>query len=130
MREPTTSARAWPYPRLVGAVAVGGLVGTLLRHAVGEWLPPTDGELPWATLLVNVTGAVLLGWLAARVADARVRAVVGSGVLGAYTTMSAFGSETAELADGAPGVAAAYVALTLVLGLGGAAAAAAAAARR
>ena len=129
MREPTTRPATRPSPQLVVAAAGGGVVGTLLRHAVGEWLPPADGDLPWATLLVNVTGAVLLAWLVARVGDVRLRALVGSGLLGGFTTMSAFSSETAELAGDAPGVAVIYVVLTLVLGLGGAAVVAAAARR-
>ena len=126
MSAATTRAAARAVPDLAAAALAGGVVGTLLRWGVSELLPVTPGELPWATLLVNVLGAALLALVAARVADPLGRAFLGSGLLGAFTTMSAFGVETAELVGDAPAVAVLYVTLTAVLGLGAAAAAAAA----
>ena len=110
---------------LFTAVLAGGIVGTLLRYSVAEGLPVTAGELPWATLAVNITGAIAFVVVAAMVRRPAPRAFLGTGVLGAFTTMSAFGVETAQLVDEAPAMAGRYVVLTVVLGLGGALAAAA-----
>ncbi|MEJ7796462.1 MAG: fluoride efflux transporter CrcB [Nocardioides sp.] len=75
-------------------VAVGGAVGALLRWAVGRWLA-TSG-LPWATLVVNVVGSLLLGVVAAA-SDGWPRTLLGTGVAGALTTYSAFALETVLL---------------------------------
>ena len=106
-----------PTPPVPLLVAGGGAVGALARWAVGALVPAPDGGLPWATLLVNVVGALLLGWLVARRPTAAVRAALGTGALGAFTTYSAFAVDTVELAADRPVVALLYVALTLVVGL-------------
>lgn len=77
-------------------VAVGGAAGALLRWAVGHWLA-TSG-LPWATLVVNVVGSLLLGVVAAA-SDGWPRTLLGTGVAGALTTYSAFALETVLLTD-------------------------------
>ena len=84
---------------LVGA---GGFAGAVLRYAVGllalRWLPPA---FPYGTFLVNVTGCFAIGVLAAafdtRSAGLAPRLFWITGVLGGYTTFSAFGLETAGL---------------------------------
>ncbi len=42
---------------------LGGVLGTLARAGVAEWLAPPAGTWPWATFAVNLAGAALLGWL-------------------------------------------------------------------
>ncbi|PRY53412.1 CrcB protein [Knoellia remsis] len=90
-------------------------MGSLGRYAVGLALPATSGGLPWGTLLVNLTGAAAMGllvaWLVARPgAHPLVRPVVGVGVLGGWTTFSAFAVEVVTLLEtGHGGEAAAYV---------------------
>ena len=77
-------------------VGVGGALGTLLRFAITA-LVPTLGDVPLATMTVNLTGAFLLGLLLERLKvrdpetqTARaIRLGVGTGVLGSYTTYSA-----------------------------------------
>ena len=74
------------------AVLLGGLIGTGLRLTLDAVLPHTDSGFPWSTLLINVVGSLALGLLVARVwptASSWVRAGLGTGVLGSFTTFSA-----------------------------------------
>ena len=114
------------------AVLAGGAVGTGLRLGVAAVVPLT--QLPVATLLVNLLGAYLLGRLAGSMPDAppRVRAFVGVGVLGSFTTFSAVAVDLVAL-GGRPVLLAVYALVTLAggvalarLGLAGGARAAAA----
>jgi fluoride exporter len=103
--------------------ALGGALGALARWAAAETLPPAPGGWPWATLLVNLTGCFLLGVLVAVLAarppePAWVRPFLAVGVLGGYTTYSAFAVEVVELVeDGAVALAAGYVVLSVVGGV-------------
>ncbi|MFT4260392.1 CrcB family protein, partial [Microbacterium sp.] len=100
-------------------VAAGGAVGTAARLAVGLALPDV-GVTP--VLLANVVGAFLIGVLAARLPKAaELRLLLGTGVLGGFTTYSAFMMGTVGLWTDAPLIAVAYAAGSLVLGLGAAA---------
>ena len=96
------------------AVAVGGALGAVLRHLLGEWFPTTGGAFPWTTLGINVSGTFLLASLQTRVTGARTQAFIGPGLLGGFTTLSTYSEDARRLADlGSPGLAAAYVAGTL-----------------
>ena len=103
--------------------ALGGALGALARWAAAEALPTAPGGWPWATLLVNLTGCFLLGVLVAVLAarppePAWVRPFLAVGVLGGYTTYSAFAVEVVELVDdGAVAPAAGYVVLSVVGGV-------------
>ena len=98
------------------AILAGGAVGTGLRAAVAA-LVPLD-TVPLATLLVNLLGAYLLGRLAGAMPDAppRVRAFLGVGVLGSFTTFSAIAVDVVALGH-RPVVLAAYALATLAGGL-------------
>lgn len=106
-------------------VFLGGAVGTGLREALALTFPAADGGFPLTILLVNVSGAFvlggLLGALARRGPDVGrrrdLRLLLGTGVLGGFTTYSAFAVDVALLLDGAVGVALVYVCATLVAGL-------------
>ena len=102
--------------KLLG-VAVGGALGALLRWWLGELLPSGSG-FPWTTFVVNVSGAGLLAALPAFAAVRRrpgLAAALGPGVLGGYTTLSAYSEQTrALLADDRVATGAAYVLGTLV----------------
>jgi CrcB protein len=104
-------------------VAAGGAAGALLRHAVDTAAP--HGLFPWPTLAVNVVGAFVLGVLPALVVVRRSRRVavtLGPGLLGGFTTVSAWAGQVRDLAgSGHAAVAGAHVALTLAAGLGAAA---------
>lgn len=112
--------------RDLALVAVGGAVGSLLRYAVGTAVPHEAGGWPWATVAVNVAASLLIGvvagWAHWRHAAHWVRPLVMSGVLGGFSTYSAFAVDTVSLGEGgSSGLAAAYVVVTLVLCIGAAA---------
>jgi CrcB protein len=117
--EPDRRGTEMPYV----LAALGGVVGALARWGVATALPVSPGSWPWATLLVNLTGCLLLGALLAALATRSTeppwaRPFLGVGVLGGYTTYSAFAVEVVRLVeDGAAAVAAGYV-LASVLGGG------------
>jgi fluoride exporter len=106
---------------LVGA---GGLIGSVLRYWVSSAAQRALPEgFPYGTLAVNVSGCLAIGalaaWISARETPAtELRLFAAVGVLGGFTTFSAFGWETfALLREGAAQRAFANVALQLVLGL-------------
>lgn len=111
-------------------VALGGGVGAWLRYLVGRaWLqaigPIAASAFPWATLTVNVVGSfamgLLAGWLARHGHGGETwRLLLGVGVLGGFTTFSAFSLEMANLIErGATGPAALYAAVSLAGGVAG-----------
>ena len=105
------------------AAALGGALGALARWGVAEALPHDPGAWPWATLLVNLTGCLVLGLLiglvfARSLGPSWLRPFLGTGVLGGYTTFSAFAVETVQLTEaGRPGLAAGYVACSVLGGV-------------
>ena len=106
----------------LAAVAVGGVVGSLGRWGVGLALPHAAGSFPWATFVVNVSGAfamgVLVAFLVGRPGTHRLaRPFVGVGVLGGWTTFSALAVDVVELAAADQvQVALGYVAATFLVG--------------
>ena len=104
-------------------VASGGALGALARAGVAGLLPRDPGGWPWATLVVNLLGCLLLGGvlavLAARRPDAeQLRVFLGVGVLGGFTTYSAFALEVTDLVDaGRPAAAGSYVLLSVLGGV-------------
>jgi len=113
-----------PRLRVAGAVVVGGVVGASLRWFIGEAMGAESPE--WPTLLVNVVGSLLLGWVASALIDANRRGVrnhlplaaAGSGFCGSFTTFSTFSVIVANhVRAGDHANAAIYVALTVALGL-------------
>ena len=107
------------------AVAVGGMLGTALRLAIELLVPHGDAEPPWGILAANSAGAFVLGLLVARawpVAPHWLRAGLGAGLLGSFTTFSAVAVALVSMtAADQLGQAVAYLAATLVLGFGAAA---------
>jgi len=102
-------------------VAAGGALGSVARYGVGVAAARWFGVgLPWGTLLVNVVGGLAMGVLAARVGPQHEdwRLLIGVGLLGGFTTFSAFSLETVRLMQQAPAYAALYVAASVVLSVG------------
>ena len=116
--------RSTPFaPQVLGAVALGGAIGSTARWAVArgaeaaEW---SDAGWPWATLIVNVVGCILIGFAARRIdRDTTMWAFTVTGILGGFTTFSALAVELNDLADAdrLP-LAALYAVVTMVAGIG------------
>jgi len=111
-----------PLPLWV-AVAAGSALGGLARFAISRGWPAAPGSLPLATMGVNVLGCFLIGALSILLTRSAQGAVVAeswrvfwmTGVLGGFTTWSAFALESVVLtSEGASMKALAYVLLTVV----------------
>ncbi|UCG73745.1 MAG: fluoride efflux transporter CrcB [Chromatiales bacterium] len=111
--------------RVLAWVALGGAIGSVLRFTVGGWAQRMTGwsQFPVGTLVVNVLGCLLIGLIGGladyrQVLDPGQRAFLMIGVLGGFTTFSAFAFETLGLMqDGALLRAGVNVVLQTVLGL-------------
>jgi CrcB protein len=110
------------------SVALGGALGSVARYVMVMQMTRWLGHgFPWGTLAVNVLGGMLIGVLAEAMAvkwpaAAETRAFLITGMLGGFTTFSAFSLEVVALAErGAVAAAAAYVAASVVLSVGAAA---------
>lgn len=105
-------------------VGLGGAVGAMLRHGVGmASLRLLGPNFPWGTLAVNIIGGFLMGllaaWLAARGGDQSLRLLLGVGVLGGFTTFSAFSLDVVNMIGrGAFGIATAYIAASVLASVG------------
>ncbi len=113
-------------PAVLAVVAGGGVIGSLGRAGAAAVLAGLPGAAAWATLLVNVVGALAIGLLASRLLAGApawwVRPFWITGVLGGFTTFSAYAMETGALLQaGAPVLAAAYLGGTVLAGIGAAA---------
>lgn len=108
---------------VLAVIAVGGALGSLARWGIGEALPVRSGRFPWATLIANVSGCLLLGVLMVFVLDVwppsrYARSFLGVGVLGGYTTFStAMLDVRAQLVAGHAAQAGIYLSASLGAGL-------------
>jgi fluoride exporter len=107
----------------IAAITAGGAIGTLARAGLAESIPHRAGQWPWATFIVNLAGAFILGWLLTRLAERTApsrywRFLAGTGFCGALTTFSTFQIETFELArDGHVALAVGYPAASIAAGM-------------
>ena len=106
-------------------VALGSAVGGAARFALGTIIQQrTATAFPVGTLIINVTGSLVLGFvmryaLAAADASPEMRALIATGFCGGYTTFSAFGYETLALMQaGDYRRAAMYVVASVILAIG------------
>ncbi len=81
---------------MLALVGLGGAIGATLRYIVGEWM--SDG-FPWGTMTVNLLGSLLLGIVVTVTLSEEMVLLVGTGVMGAFTTMSAYSVDLIELID-------------------------------
>jgi CrcB protein len=91
--------------RELAAVFTGGCLGALARAGVVEALPYHHAGWPWATFVVNIAGAFVLGYFTTRLLErlplsAYRRPFVGTGVCGALTTFSTMQLELLYMLDG------------------------------
>ena len=114
-------------PSILGGLAVAGALGAGARFALDGWVGTRSrGLFPWATIVINVSGSLLLGVITGaalyHALPASPRIWLGTGFCGAYTTFSTFTFETVGLVDGDQRrMALGYAAASLVLGTAAAA---------
>lgn len=108
-------------------VGVGGFIGANVRYWLGAWIDGQFGlRFPLGTFIINLTGSLLLGFIATltverALIDPRWRLALGVGFIGAYTTFSTFTYESVKLLEtGSYGLAALNVLGSGLLGLIGA----------
>lgn len=111
--------------RILLFVAVGGGIGSVLRYLIT--VAVGTRAIPWGTIIVNVVGSAvlgfLIGWFLDRPIDTALQIGLLTGVLGGFTTFSTFTAETVTLIEAGRWEAAlANVAVSIVAGLGAAAA--------
>ena len=111
---------------LVFAIGAGGALGAALRYMMSvAIMRVVGGDMPWGTLTVNVLGCFIMGLLAEAFAlryqlGPEMRAFLTTGILGGFTTFSAFSLDVALLIErGNWGGAAAYAAGSVLLSVGG-----------
>ncbi|MEV4686845.1 fluoride efflux transporter FluC [Microbacterium sp. LWH3-1.2] len=107
-------------PRILGVTVAGGAIGVLARALVLD--PVTDPTaVPWVTLGINVVGSLILGVVVGWLDDRRpvLRSFLGTGVLGGFTTYSAFAVATALWVT-TPWLAAGLAAASVIAGVIGA----------
>ena len=110
--------------RLVLYAAAGGAIGTVARHLAnvgfGRWL---GAGFPWSTLFVNVVGGFLMGVLIEALAlrfegSIELRTFLATGILGGFTTFSAFSMDAALLMQrGETATAALYIGASVALSI-------------
>ncbi|MGE0220078.1 fluoride efflux transporter CrcB [Mycolicibacterium sp.] len=109
--------------RELAAVFAGGALGTLARAGFEELAARDPGQWPWPTFTVNIVGAFLLGWFVTRLLErlpvsSYRRPFLGTGVCGGLTTFSTMQVETLKMLEhGHYGLAAGYLAASIVAGL-------------
>lgn len=118
---------AWGVPRMdrreLAAIFAGGFVGTIARAALAQSLAEAPDRWPWATFIVNIVGAFLLGLFVTRLQERlppsmSSRAFLGAGICGALTTFSTMVVELLKMIDGAHwALTAGYAAASILCGL-------------
>lgn len=114
---------ARPDYRELAAVFVGGAIGALARAGLGTVLVGDPEQWPWPTFIVNIVGAVLVGYFTTRLLErlpvsSYRRPLLGTGFCGGLTTFSTMQVETVRMVEhGLWAMAAAYSISSIVLGL-------------
>jgi len=104
-----------PDRPVVAAVSAGGACGALARYGLAAAWPYRPGAFPWSTLVINVSGCLLIGVLMVFAGGRFLRPFLGTGVLGGYTTFSAYAVDVLQTARaGAPVTALTYLVGTVV----------------
>jgi CrcB protein len=109
--------RSWRWDVLL-ATAVGGVLGAEARYGLDSALPHAGNAFPWSTVLINVSGCLLIGALMVLLLELTyphrlARPFLGVGVLGGYTTYSTFAVDVLMLRH-RPLVALGYLGLTVL----------------
>jgi len=102
-------------------VAIGGAIGASLRYIVQSSFEPDSG--PYATVVVNLLGSLILGVTFGALAAGAVLSegtvtMLGTGILGSFTTMSAFAMDYVEYSDKSHSTAITYAIITIIGSIG------------
>lgn len=121
-RESGTNLRLRKCDMSVILVMLGGFFGAICRFSLGNWnfLHSANG-LPTGTLIINLVGSLLLGWLVANYREQypKIFLFLGTGFTGSFTTFSTFSVEMLNLLEkGKIGLALGYVSGSLLAGIG------------
>lgn len=109
--------------RELAAIFAGGFIGAIVRGALAQTLDQDPARWPWATFVVNIAGAFLLGYFATRLQERLPLSVyrrpfLGTGICGALTTFSTMEVELLKMIDDAHwGLAVSYAAASIAAGL-------------
>ena len=98
---------------MLALVGLGGAIGATLRYMIGEWMP--DG-FPWGTMMVNLLGSLLLGIVVTMSLSEETVMLIGTGLMGAFTTMSAYSVDLIDLVENNEHSTAVVYLLVTVLG--------------
>lgn len=108
-----------PFSQLL-VVGLGGALGSMLRMGLAWWVPA--GRLPWGTLLANVAGSFVIGWVLSRLGAQGAtdhphwHGFLAVGFCGGFTTFSSFSWQTLEqLRNGQTGTALAHVVVSVTV---------------
>ncbi|WP_432043895.1 fluoride efflux transporter CrcB [Streptomyces cadmiisoli] len=128
--DPDTAIDPWPPAKapspkrrqseILAAIAAGGVIGACARYGATLICPTAPAAFPWTTFWINVTGCAAMGILMVLITERftvhpLVRPLLGTGVLGGYTTFSTATLDTRRLLDaGRPGTGLLYAAATLL----------------
>ncbi len=102
-------------------LALGGVIGVIGRYQIGVWISDWNSTpFPWATLIINVTGSLAIGflmrYLTGVASSPNVRLMFVTGFCGGYTTMSTFSYELVNLfTERQYGLGMLYLGSTIVL---------------
>lgn len=105
---------------MLGVIALGGVIGSVLRYQAGLIWPTPVGAFPATTLAINLLGCLVIGAFMVIITEAwtshrLVRPFFGTGVLGGFTTFSTYSLDIVTLVRvGEPVAAAAYLVTTAV----------------
>lgn len=109
--------------RLYFAVGIGGIIGTIFRYGISTlFMTDTLTTFPWATLIVNLTGAFLLTWFVfqpffVQRLDATIFIALTTGLIGSYTTFSTLILELTFLLHSNLTIGISYISFTIIGGL-------------
>jgi fluoride exporter len=108
--------------RELAAIFAGGFIGTVARAELAAAMPTHPGEWPWATFIVNIAGAFLVGYFTTRLQErlplsAYRRPLLGTGFCGGLTTFSTMQVELLQMLDADDiGLATAYAFVSIISG--------------
>jgi CrcB protein len=108
--------------RELAAIFAGGVIGAIARAELGEALPDSSSRWPWATFIVNIAGAFLLGYFTTRLQErlplsSYRRPLLGTGLCGALTTFSTMQLEVLRMLDAdRVGLAVSYAVVSVAAG--------------